>query len=118
MVGEACVGCPFIAVSISLVLIFKFIYQMRLGSAFGAFLDPVADKVGSSSLFRFSIMSLILLSSDMVQTLLINHRSFTTAYGCCYTDPTMHTTLGGFCVWSCSLASDSTFNSNYWQGGN
>lgn len=42
---------PFIAVSISLVLICKCNYQMRLGSAFGAFLDPVADKVGPSTLF-------------------------------------------------------------------
>lgn len=47
---HTCVGYHFIDVSIGLVLICKCIYQMRLGSAFGAFLDPVADKVGSSSL--------------------------------------------------------------------
>ena len=53
---------------------------MRLGSAFGAFLDPVADKVGPSSFFRFSLISLIhlkeiesiLFSSDMVKKLLTN----------------------------------------------
>lgn len=45
---KMCVGYPFIAVPISLVLICKCNYQMRLGSAFGAFLDPVADKVGPS----------------------------------------------------------------------
>lgn len=47
---HTCVGYHLIDVSIGLGLICKCIYQMRLGSAFGAFLDPVADKVGSSSL--------------------------------------------------------------------
>lgn len=130
MVGKTCAGSSFHSclLLISLVLIFKCIHQMRLGSVFGAFLDPVADKVGPSSLFKFILITLaqlkeiksILLSSDMVQIFLINYQLhfFITAYGCCHPDPTLYPTFGGFCVWSYSLASDCTFNSHYWQGGN
>lgn len=40
---------PFICYEQNTSLFFH-VFQMRLGSAFGAFLDPVADKVSLSSL--------------------------------------------------------------------
>lgn len=119
----------------SLVTLFNFsdwnldVFQMRLHSVFGAFLDPVADKVCSFFLWFFvwsyKLFIWYSLIAEVSMLTCLNHWAFhlipcllNVAYGCCYFGLIMFKTFECCCVWASAMATDCTINSHYWKGGN
>lgn len=91
------------------------VFQMRLGSAFGAFLDPVADKVHTLffdivscwlALVKFMKAFWICIVLDWFSCLL------NAAHGCCHLSLVVYTTLGSSYVWTSTMATACTCNCN------
>lgn len=100
--------------------LFFHVFQMRLGSAFGAFLDPVADKV---STFFFAIVCVFACWFALVKFIKVLWLGraldrlsclLNAAHGCCHLSLVVYTTLGSSYVWTSAMAIACTCNCNNW----
>ena len=99
---------------------------MHLGTPFGAFLDPVADKVSFSfccsdtysqccirSYLQTVSFQSVSYSRELTSSLLFS----TAAYGSCDTSVAVHQTFGNFTAHEWTMASDSSFHCHHWERG-